>query len=37
MTERAAVDAVWQRYGLSGGDADRQFLVSVTFNLGKKR
>ena len=36
MTERAAVDAVWQRYGLAGGEADRQFLVSFTINLGKR-
>lgn len=35
MTERAAVDTVWQRYGLAGGDADRQFLISFTFNLGR--
>lgn len=36
ITDRAAVDAVWQRYGLSGGEADSQFLLSFTFNLGKR-
>lgn len=36
VTERWAVDAVWQRYGLWGGEADRQLLVSFTWNLGGK-
>ncbi|MBI4891459.1 MAG: hypothetical protein HY821_12605 [Acidobacteria bacterium] len=36
ITGRASIDAVWQRYGLVGGEPDRQFLVSFTYNFGKR-
>ncbi len=36
ITERAAIDVVCQRYGLAGGDPDRQILVSFTYNFGKR-
>lgn len=35
MTKRLAVDVSGQRFGLSGGEPDRQVLVGVTLNFGK--
>jgi len=35
--ERVAIDASGQRYGLTGGTPDRQFLLGLTINLGKRR
>ena len=34
ITERVAIDPTWQRVALSGGKPDRQFLLSLTVNLG---
>jgi hypothetical protein len=35
ITERIAVDFSGQRFGLTGGNPDRQAVVGLTFNLGK--
>lgn len=35
ITERVAVDFSAQRFGLRGGNADRQVVVGLTVNLGK--
>jgi hypothetical protein len=35
ISERVAVDASGQRFGLAGGSPDRQFLLGLTINLGK--
>jgi hypothetical protein len=35
ITERVAVDASGQRFGLAGGSPDRQIVVGLTLNLGK--
>lgn len=35
ITERIAVDFSGQRYGLAGGNPDRQVLVGLTMNFGK--
>jgi hypothetical protein len=35
ITRRLAIDASGQRYGLTGSSPDRQFLLSLTINLGK--
>jgi hypothetical protein len=35
--KRVAIDASAQRYGLTGGAPDRQFLLGLTINLGKGR
>jgi hypothetical protein len=37
ITEKVAVDVSGQRFGVSGGGADRQLLVALTVNLGKVR
>ncbi len=37
ITERVAIDASGQRYGLAGGAPDRQFLLGLTINLGTGR
>ena len=37
ISERLAFDVSGQRYGLTGGAPDRQFLLGVTINLGKGR
>jgi hypothetical protein len=36
VTKRLAVDVSGQRFGLSGGEPDRQVLVGLTLNLGKR-
>ena len=35
ITERIAVDFTGQRYGLAGGNPDRQLVVGLTMNFGK--
>ena len=35
ITERIAVDVSGQRFGLAGGNPDRQLLVGLTMNFGK--
>lgn len=37
ITEQVAIDASGQRYGLTGGTPDRQFLLGLTINLGTGR
>ena len=35
ITERVAVDFSGQRFGLAGGNPDRQLVVGLTMNFGK--